>query len=274
MEINYNKTPFTRWIDILDKRFWKPWIKELIVLFGMMSSWKTEYSYFTARKNAKLWNKILYISLELPEYDMKLRICRKKASVNKYQFQTWDYTQAQKDIIEKHRKELESEENIMIRSPENKDLPSLERWIRQWYDKWYRMFIIDNLDKIQMQGTDENTRYQKITTFLQDFKNENNACIILIHHAKKPDSKWLSYNRSWLSGMRWSQKIMDNATQVFEIYRDLDPEIADETERAKVEFIQIKDTFEGANWIEEIYFYKWDYYDQKSYKEAKGWVPF
>gem|GEM_PF-4228515 len=58
------------------------------------------------------------------------------------------------------------------------------------------MFIIDNLDKITMQGTDENTRYQRITTFLQDYKNENDACIILIHHAKKPDSKGISYNRA------------------------------------------------------------------------------
>jgi hypothetical protein len=44
--------------------------------------------------------------------------------------------------------------------------------------------------------------------------------------------------------MRGSQKIMDNATQVFEIYRELDPDNTDETEKAKVEIIQMKDTFE------------------------------
>lgn len=266
MEINYKQTPFTWWIDTLDKRFWKPWIRELIILFGYMSSWKTEMSYFTARKNAKLWNKVLYISLELPEYEMKLRICRKKAWVDKYHFQTWKYTDTQKTLIEKSRKELQDQKNIKIDSPEDKTLSSLERIVRQWQDDWYKMFIIDNLDKITMQGTDENTRYQRITTFLQDYKNENDACIILIHHAKKPDSKGISYNRAWLSGMRWSQKIMDNATQVFEIYRDLDPEILDDTERAKVEIIQMKDTFEWANWIEEIFFFKGNYHNEETYK--------
>jgi hypothetical protein len=44
-----------------------------------MSAGKTEYAYFVARQNAELGNKTLYLSLELPEYDMKLRICRKKA---------------------------------------------------------------------------------------------------------------------------------------------------------------------------------------------------
>lgn len=50
--------------------------------------------------------------------------------------------------------------------------------------------MIDNLDKIWgNEREDENSRYQRITTALQDFKNENDACIILLHHAKKADGK-------------------------------------------------------------------------------------
>lgn len=235
----------------------------------MMSSGKTEMSYFTARANAKLWNKVLYISLELPEYDMKLRICRKRAWINKHNFQTGNYSEQQKTIMEENWKLINEEQNIKITCPEDKSLLGIEKEIRQWWDDWYRMFIVDNLDKITAIGTDENSRYQRITTFMQDFKNENDACIILIHHAKKPDAKGVIYKRAWLNGMRWSQKIMDNATQVFEIYRDLDPDIEDEFERAKVEIIQMKDTFEWANWVEEIYFYKSDYYDYESYKQKK-----
>lgn len=267
MEINYEQTPFTWGLDTLDKRFWKPGIRELIVLYGLSSAGKTEYSYFTARANAAKWNKVLYISLELPEYDMKLRICRKKAWVNKYQFQTAEYTQVQKDLIEKSWNELKEQQFIKIISPEDKTLAWIEKIINERYDDWYRMIIIDNLDKIIVQWTDENTRYQRITTFLQDYKNNHDACIILIHHAKKPDKN--SFSRAWLSWMRGSQKIMDNATQLFEINRDLDPDIVDETEKAKVEIIQMKDTFEWANWVEIIYFYKWNYYDEAWYKEQK-----
>jgi hypothetical protein len=80
MEIKYdNQTKFTWGIQDIDKRFGKPDTRELIVLFGYMSAGKTEYAYYVARKNAELGNKTLYLSLELPEYDMKLRICRKKA---------------------------------------------------------------------------------------------------------------------------------------------------------------------------------------------------
>jgi hypothetical protein len=71
------------------------------------------------------------VSLELPEYDMKLRICRKRAAVNKYQFQTADYTTEQKAIIEKERKKLKEEKNIIIYSPEDKTLKSIEKALRE-----------------------------------------------------------------------------------------------------------------------------------------------
>jgi len=59
-----------------------------------------------------------------------------------------------------------------------------------------------------------------------------------------------------MSGMRGSQKIMDNATQVIEIRRDLDPQTESAEEKAKVELYQYKDTFEGANGYCGIYFNK------------------
>jgi hypothetical protein len=118
--------------------------------------------------------------------------------------------------------------------------------MRHKYDEGYRMFVIDNLDKILAEDReDENKRYQRITSILQDFKNENHLCILLLHHAKKPETK-NPYKRAGIAGMRGSQKIMDNCTQVFEIYRDLDPEIP-EIDKPTVEIIQMKDSAEGNN---------------------------
>ena len=87
MEIVYSKTPFTRWLDVIDRKFGKPDLRELIILFWYASAGKTEFSYFVARSNANTGNSVCYISLELPEYDMKLRIARKSAGISKINWQ-------------------------------------------------------------------------------------------------------------------------------------------------------------------------------------------
>lgn len=264
MEIVYSKDSIFTWgIDSLDNRFGRPDERELIILFGFMSSWKTEFAYFVARKNLAIMNKILFLSLELPEYDMKLRIARKSAWVSKINFQNWNFSDQQKQIMDDKFKEIENMKDLFIVSPEDKSLWALIDLMRKWYDKWIRLFIIDNLDKIPADDReDENRRYQRITSTLQDFKNESGICIILLHHAKKPESKGFAYKRAGMAGLRGSQKILDNATQVFEIYRDLDPDI-DEIDRGKVEIIQYKDTAEWANGTEAIYFHKWDYVEKR-----------
>jgi len=91
-------------------------------LFGYMSSGKTEFAYFVARHNAKNDSKVLFISLELPEYDMKLRIARKKAGVSKYDFQKKNYSTTQKDIMNTSFNEVDQAKNLMINSPEDKSL--------------------------------------------------------------------------------------------------------------------------------------------------------
>ena len=255
-----NRTPFTWWLKKIDKILWKPDYSELIILFWYMSSWKTEFSYFTARENAKT-EKVCYISLELDEYNMKLRICRKRACVSKYDYQTWNYTENQKQIMDEYLQEIESIENLRIKKPQKNTLLEIERTIRMWYDAWFRMFVIDNLDKI-LWDEDEIKRHQHITSSLQDLKNELRICIILIHHAKKPPNKQQQYMPAWMSWLRGSQKILDNATQVIEIFRDLDPEQEDKREKSKVMLFQYKDTFEWWNGITDIYFKEWNYHEQ------------
>ena len=106
----------------LDKRFGMPGRRELIILLGYPSSGKTEFSYFAARKNAEKGNKVLFISLELPEYDMKLRIARKRAGVNKFDFQSKNYTPQQQKIMEDQFKKIDTQENLKIVSPDDKSL--------------------------------------------------------------------------------------------------------------------------------------------------------
>lgn len=274
MDINFDVGhTYTRWLETVNKRFWLPSKRELIIMFWLMGSWKTERTYFMARKNAEIGNKVMYISLELPEYDMKLRIARKRAWVNKYDFQTGNYTLEQKSIMNAEFAKIDKQENLLIISPENKDLWTIMTLMRQWYDKGYKMYVIDNLDKIlAMDREDENKRCQRITSELQDYKNENNCTVLLIHHAKKPENKNGYISPWWIAGMRWSQKIMDNATQVIEIFRDLDPDCPPE-DRSRVTITQMKDTFEGSNWFVDIYFHKWDYQETPPWRD-KSKDPF
>ena len=163
------------------------------------------------------------------------------------------------------------EPEMLIQKPENCYLSEIDTLIRKWYDAGYRMFVVDNLDKVIIPSIsdNENKRHADVTSHLQNLKNDIPIHIILIHHAKKWMNRQQAESRAWLEWMRGSQKIMDNATQVFEIYRELDPDETDELQKAKVEIIQMKDTFEWANGFETIYFYKGNYYDEKSYKEQK-----
>lgn len=255
------RSTFTWWLESLNKRFGRPWKRDLITLFGYMSSWKTEFTYFVSRKNAEVGNKVCYISLELPEFDMKLRIARKRAWISKDDAQTGKYTEHQKQIVNKEMEKMNNQKNLYIYKPDECDIKWIEHAIRMFYDEWCRFFVIDNLDKITWNEND-NVRQQEVSSTLQDIKNELNICIILIHHAKKPFNSMQQYLPAWMVGLRWTQKILDNSTQVFEVYRDLDPDNKDAKERAKVTLYQYKDTFEWANWSVDIYFNKWDYTEQ------------
>ena len=70
-----------------------------------------------------------------------------------------------------------------------------------------------------------------------------------------------------IAGIRGSQKIIDNATQVVEIFRTLDPEETDPEERAKVRLLQYKNTMSGQNGVADIYF------DMGTYvEECPPWI--
>jgi replicative DNA helicase len=96
--------------------------RELIILFGYMSSGKTEYAYFALRKNAEKGIKVMFISLELPEYDMKLRIARKRAGVSKFDFQSKNYNENQKKLMNDEFRKIDKQPNLLITSPTDKSL--------------------------------------------------------------------------------------------------------------------------------------------------------
>jgi replicative DNA helicase len=249
---------YTRWIDWMPNWLWKFNKRDLVVLAWYPSCWKTEFTYFIAKENAKIWIKTLYISLELKPEDMFIRIARKKAWVSKLDWQERKLTNEQFETIDLEYKKLQNIKDIQILSYE--EAPKVERIIEtmdKYREMWFWLFFIDNLWKIVWEQN-EITRFWEITSKLQDYKNKHNICVWLLHHLSKPN-KQVQYKPWWASAIRWSQKIIDNASLVFELYRNLDPDEEDKDEKKITKLILLKDTMDWATWTVNLEFNKWDY---------------
>lgn len=261
-----NKVPFTWWLRKVDEALTKPWYDELIILAGYPGMGKTEFTHFMARANADKWVKVCYLSLELTSENLAIRYAVKSAWVKWIDWQEKNYSDHQKEIIEKKYKEFKGYENIEVVGDDRTytlddligDYPDWRLWVLdEYYVKGYKLFIIDNLWKIWWFDNELKAQAE-ISSRLQDWKKKTRACVILLHHMSKKDKKG---NRAeWgTESIRWNQKIQDNATQIIEIYRNTDPEETDPEERAKVRLKQYKHTMAWVNWYAEMYFYKGTY---------------
>lgn len=266
--INHDrKTPYTRWLASLDKKLGKPDNSELMVVYWWAWTGKTEFTHFLARKNADNWVKICYISLEMPSHQLALRYALKKAGIKSFlEYQDKTYTPKQKELIDKYFKEFIEYENIFLvwedREYSIQDLISekidMVGIMTQYYDMWCRLFVIDNLGKIQTNKNEWEAQGE-ISSKLQTWKNKYNCNVILIHHTGK------SKNNDKAS-MRWSQKIMDNATRVIRLERDSDPDASLE-DKLKLTIYQEKYSMWGNYEECECYFRKWDYVEKYFWTE-------
>jgi len=248
---------YTRGIEWFPEFIGKFADRDLVVLAWYPSSWKTEFTYFLAQKNAKQDVKTLYISLELKPQDLLLRLSRKRAGVSKLQYQNKSLSDYQADLITQKYDELRNLKNLKVISYSwSPTVDILEKTICEYEQEWYKLFFIDNLWKIDWDSN-ENIRFEDITSKLQNLKNNKNICIWLLHHLSKP-SKQSQYNPWWIASFRWSQKIIDNASLVFEIHRNQDPE-ANELEKSEVWLYLYKDTMDWATGKADLVFKNWDY---------------
>ena len=253
----WNINRFDRGIEGMPDWLWCFDKKDLVLLAGYPSTGKTEFTFFLAKENAKNWQKVLYISLELPAQQLIERLARKKTWITKKMRQDNDITEQQMNNMERQFNKVKDLENLVIagyKSSPNVDM--LEDTIRKYKKQGFDLFFIDNLGKITGEDN-ENKRFDIISSRLQDLKNNQDICIFLLHHLSKPQRN-MAYSPWWPWAIRGSQKLIDNSSLVFEIYRDLDPD-AIENDKKRVELILYKDTMDGATWIVELEFQAGEY---------------
>lgn len=261
--LSFDARCYTWWLPKIDKALWMPQTNDLVVFAWYPFMWKTAFTYYMAKTNAQKWVKTVYYTLELNADTLKLRTARERVWISKYQRQTGGYTNEQKQRVEMLYKSFDQIANFELlgfdKPPTVQDIMNdMEKRITQWVE----LFFIDNLGKFT--GWKENDVYAEVTNQLQTFKNKYPVCVVLLHHLNKPKVTEMSHPW-WPSKLRWTQKIMDNATIVAEIWRDQDEE-ATYVEQKTVEIHQYKDTQGWSIASVDVFFDKWRYTENLSLK--------
>lgn len=277
------KTPYTRWLDKLDTRLSRPDLQELITIYAGAWTGKTEFTHFVARANADKWIPVCYISLEMPWDQLALRYAVKRAWIKQYiDYQDKKYTTQQWELIEQYYKEFKEYKNISLVGEEKEytlyDLIG-NMWYGEWlmgeyYAKWYKVFVIDNLWKIYSDKPEWDAQ-GSITSALQKWKNLYPTCVFLVHHTGK--------SKGWEANMRGSQKIMDNSTKVIKLEREMGDTDAEAIDKARLTIKQEKNSIRWEYVETDCYFDRWVYAEEfvwserkkKEYiHEDKEWAPF
>jgi hypothetical protein len=262
-----DKSKYTRGIKYMPPKMPVFDKKDFVILAWYPWSWKTQFTYFLAQQNASFGMKTAYISLEMVPEKMIDMLARKKAGIEKYRADRWLVTDKQISIYQEESKRLQSIPNLLIcwfdQAPTEE---SFEQEIIKLKNEWYGLFFVDNLWYFSWKGNELEVQH-KVTQKCRHLVNDLDICIIMLHHMNKPQRKSGISKPGWIGGIRWNQKIIDNSTLIFEIWRD------QEWWWDMVELYKLKDTYEWHLCRVSLKFVKWNYeiyekpsiYDQANY---------
>lgn len=226
---------YTRGIRQMDDLFGKVADNDLVIVSAGTNQWKTTFVNYMANANGSQGKKVAYMTIELNPMIIKERYAFSCLWISKDDYNAGNYTEKQKEamvrIINNYEKSFD-----LIGFDKAPSIDQLCEMILAMKEKWYSLFIIDNLWNINAKGN-ELDQQKEITDKLQNLKNNNDLCIILIHHNNKVKKNEDARNHS-LANIRWNQKIADNANIVVEISRHYD----DVTGISNTKITQHKDT--------------------------------
>lgn len=254
------KNPLTWWTTKLNERI-SPIEKHHYIIFWWESwSWKTAFTFDMAIKNAKLWHRTVYISLEMNWEEIIKRIWRNTSQMTKAQVRTWEYTETQKQTFIDKCNEINDLENFFPIWFESWEDPTVDAIFDKIMKYDADLIILDNFDKIQSSEEWMNTLQSQeyISKELMNFTNKIKVPIILIHHFKK--WSWKKEAR-WLDDLRWSWKLSHDADSVIIWSRNSWDDL-DEFEKSQFMISQIKDRDFWEWWFSTVYFNKWTFNDE------------
>ena len=220
-EIDFDKiTPFTRWLQSIDKKFGRFDYSTFIVTIWESQSWKTEFTFFQARQNALRWHKVCYLALEMTKKQMILRICQKRANVTKEEWDNKSFDDSQKQIMKNVYDKLWDFANLDISYIKTPTIEIIKQTILEKSKEWYSLFYIDNLWFITWDTTKEVEIASLVVRELKGMTNSNKLTINLIHHFNKWNTQERNWPR-WMASIRSSWKIENDTDYVLQVWRDL-----------------------------------------------------
>ena len=232
-----------------------------IVLGAKGGSGKTTYAFDVAQKNALLGHKVLFLSLEMDEKEVKDAVARRKAAITVQEELDYQIPENKQLIFEDKLAEIESIKNLFFRGVRRGGGLTWEAVLNIIYEyKDLDIIFIDNLDLINNEGREDDTERQKrVVKKIMGFTSEKQIPVVLIHHYRKAfggkESKVAS-----MDDLTGSKKISDGADRVVNISRNLIVDAEYPLKYQSVIYLQKGREYDNA--LEKIYFIKGTFVDE------------
>lgn len=212
-EINIEKLEFTWWDKGIDDKIGKLHRWAFVILTWETGAGKTTFSTFVARHNK---NSVYYV-LEDKIKNIIRRYALRYAGITKEECNDWVIPQEKLDMFKYAVEDYQKSPVNMIDVGHAINIESLVASIKEQEKKGYWLFFIDNMGKITADLSTESDQTKHISSELLRLCNEDNICIVLIHHYRKKANQ-LEWR--WIESLRWSQKLADDSTLIVEYERD------------------------------------------------------
>lgn len=213
VEIKLNKLEFTRGNKGIDDKIGKLHRWAFVILTGETWAWKTTFSTFMARNNR---NSVYYV-LEDKRVNIIKRYALKYAGITKEELNEWTISDDKLRLFNMAVQDYNKMPVNMIDVWHSINIESLVASIQEQEKKWVWLFFIDNMGKITANWATESEQTRYISSELLRLCNDDNICIVLIHHFRKKSN---SLEGRWIESLRWSQKLADDSTMIVEYQRD------------------------------------------------------
>ena len=245
IQIDIPKLEFTWWDKWIDDKIWKLHRWSFVLLLWETWAGKTTFSTFIARHNK---NSVYYVLEDKKENIIK-RYALKYAHISKEELNEGRISEDKLRIFNYAVKEYNKMPVNMIDVWHSISVETLVASIKEQEAKWVGLFFIDNLWKITAEWKNEAEQTKLISSELLRLCNDDNICIVLIHHYRK---KLNNMEWRWLESIRWSQKLADDATLVIEYMRD------EWDNSCRVKIMKDRDWWDVD--VYEMRYDKWEYF--------------